>query len=78
MYCRDDRIVDFHYPILTCFRKMISDPHPVLVEMMLPVSENYPKCPVMHKIYFVLCLFYLVRQNNCLSYLPLAEHNRFN
>ena len=49
---RDDRIVDFHYPILTCFRKMItvSDPNPVLVEIILSVSENYPKvyCDAQH------------------------------
>jgi len=49
---RDDRIVDFHYPILTCFLKMIfvSDPNPVLVEIMLSVSENYPKvyCGAQH------------------------------
>ena len=42
---RDDRIVDFHYLILTCFWQMISvsDPNPVLVEIILSVSENYPK-----------------------------------
>ena len=45
MHTRDDRIVDFHYPILTCLRKMISvaDPNPVLAEIMLSVSENYLK-----------------------------------
>ena len=34
---RDDRIVDFRYPILTCFLKMISvsDPNPVLLEIIL-------------------------------------------
>jgi len=44
LHTRDDRIVDFHYPILTCFRKMISvsEPNPVLVEIILSVSENYP------------------------------------
>jgi len=52
IHTRDDRIVDFHYPILTCFRKMIcvSDPNPVLVEIILIVSENYPKvyCDAQH------------------------------
>ena len=42
---RDNQIVDFYYPILSCFWKMISvsDPNPVLVKIMLSVSENYPK-----------------------------------
>jgi len=31
---------------------MISDPNPVLVETILSVSEIYPKCIVMHNIYF--------------------------
>jgi len=52
VHSRDDRIVDFHYPILTCFRKMISafDPNPVLVEIMPSVSESYPKvyCDAQH------------------------------
>ena len=41
----DDRIVDFYYPILSCFWKIISvsDPNPVLVKIILTVSENYPK-----------------------------------
>ena len=52
--CKDDQIVDFCYPILTCFGKMISvsDPNPVLVETILSVSENYPEvCIVMHNIH---------------------------
>jgi len=69
---RDDRIVDFHYPILSCFSKTVSvsDPYPAMVEIMLSVSENYPKvyCVAQHtfswSVYFVL-LFCLVRQNNC-------------
>jgi len=51
---RDDRIVNFHNPSLTCFRKMISvsDPNPVVVEIILSVSENYPKvyCDAQHII----------------------------
>ena len=41
----DDRIVVFYYPNLSCFWKMISVsfPNPVLVEIILSVSENYPK-----------------------------------
>jgi len=42
---RDDRIVIFYYPILSCFWKIISvsDPNLVLVEIILSVCENYPK-----------------------------------
>ena len=35
MCCRDDRIVDFYYPILSCFLNLISDPNPVLVKIIL-------------------------------------------
>jgi len=37
--------VDLDYPILSCFWKMISvsDPNPVLVKIILSVSENYQK-----------------------------------
>ena len=62
---RDDRIVDFYYPILSCFWKMISDQNPVLVENILSVSESVLWCTT---YIFVLCLFCLVRQNNCWSY----------
>ena len=57
---RDDRIVDFYYPILSCFFKMISvpDSNPVLVETMLSVSENYPKvyCDAQHT--FLCCVYF--------------------
>jgi len=70
-YIRDDRIVDFYYPILSCFWNMISlsDPNPLQVEIILSVSENYPKvyCDAQHT-FFVLCLFSLMRQNNCWNY----------
>jgi len=57
---RDDWIVDFCYPILSCFGKMISvsDPSPVLVETILSVSENYPKvyCDAQH--IFLCCVYF--------------------
>ena len=73
---RHDRIVDFYYPILSCFWEMISvpDPNPVLVEIILSVSENYPKvhCVAQHTflccIYFASCGKITERQNNCWSY----------
>jgi len=42
---RDDRIVDFYYPILSCFWKTISvsDPNLFSFKIILSVSENYPK-----------------------------------
>jgi len=65
---RDDRIVDFYYPILSCFRKMISvsDLNLVLIEIMLSESKNYPKlyCDAQH-ILFVLCLFCLKAILHC-------------
>ena len=38
-------IVDFYFPILSCFSKLISvfDPNPVLVKIIPSRSENYPK-----------------------------------
>ena len=43
---RDDRIVFFYYPIQSCFLKMISEsnPNPVLGEILLSITEKYPKC----------------------------------
>jgi len=42
---RDDWILDFYSPILSCSWKIISvsDPNAVLVQIILAVSENYPK-----------------------------------
>jgi len=62
---RDDRIVDFHYPILTCFWKMISDPNPVLVEIILSVSESVLWCTT----YILYCAYF-----DLLGKI-LAEHN---
>jgi len=68
---RDDRIVDFHYPILSCFWKIISvsDPNPVLVEIILSVSENSPKvhCDAQHTFLCCVC-FASMRQNNSWNY----------
>jgi len=76
IWTRDDWIVDFSYPILSCFWKMIHifNPNPVLVETILPVSENYLKvcCDAQHT-FFVLCLFCLTKQKTARVILPLAE-----
>jgi len=65
---RDDRIVDFYYPIISCFWKIISvsDANPVLVQIILTVSENYPKVYYggKHSLHFCVGLFCLTRQNN--------------
>jgi len=57
---RDDRIVDFHHLILSCSSKMmsVSDSNPVFVEIILSVSENYPKayCAAQHT--FLLCVYF--------------------
>jgi len=48
--------VYFCYLILSCFYKMIavSDPNPVLVEIILSESENYPKVyyDAQHSLHF--------------------------
>jgi len=51
----------------------LSDPNPVLVKILLSVSENYPKVyyDAQHT-FFVQCLFCLVRQNNCSSYFTFS------
>jgi len=59
----------------------ISNPNPVLVQIILSISENYPKVyyDAQHMflccVYFALRLFCLVRQNNAGVILPLAEHD---
>ena len=72
--CRDDRIVDFYYPILSCFWKMISisDPNPVLVKIILYVSEVY--YDVQHTF---LCSVYFASWDKITAevVLPLAEHD---
>ena len=75
---RDDRIVHFLYPILSCFWKMISvsDPNPVLVEIILSVSENYLKvyCDAQHTF---LCCVYFASWGKITAgaILPLAKHD---
>jgi len=61
----------FCYPILSCFLKMISvsDPHPVLVKIILSVSENVLWCTT---YIFVLCLLCLMRQNHCWNYFTFS------
>jgi len=83
---RDDRIVVFYYPILSCFGKTISvsDPNPVLVEIILSVSQNCPKvyCDAQHT--FLCCVYFASWGKITLTLwgkitarviLPLAEHD---
>ena len=78
MESRDDRIVVFNYPMLSCFWKMISvsDPNPVLVEIILSVSENYPKVYYDAQHTF-LCFVYFASWGKITSgvILPSAEHD---
>jgi len=79
LWCtRDDRTVDFHYPILSCFWKMISvsDPNPVFVEIILSASENYPKvyCDAQH--IFLCCVYFSPwGKITAGAILPLAKHD---
>ena len=68
---RDDLIVFFSYPILSCFWKMlsISGPNHGLVDIVLSVSESVLWFTTN---IFVLCLFCLTGQNNCWSYFPFS------
>jgi len=52
----------------------VSDPNPVLVEIILSVSENYPKVhyDAQHTFLCFVC-FFLTRQNNFGVILPSAE-----
>jgi len=76
-YSRDDRIVDFHYPFLTGFRKMISvsDPNPVLVEIILSVRKLFES--VLLCTTYILCYAYFAFLGKITAgaILPLAEHN---
>jgi len=57
---RDDWIVEFYYPILSCFWKMksVSVPNNVLVEFILSVSETIQKCVVMQNIHLLCCVYF--------------------
>ena len=76
---RDDRIVDFYYPILSCFWRIISisDPNPVLVKIIPSVSENYPIVYYDAQHTF-LCSVYFAFWGKITGevILPLAEHDR--
>jgi len=51
----------------------VSDQNTVLVEIILSVSENYPKVySDAQRILLVLCLFCLVRQNNSWTYFAFS------
>ena len=56
LHFRDDQIVFFTIRSYPVFGKMISvsDPNPVLVEIILSVSENYPKVcyDAQHTVHF--------------------------
>ena len=55
---------------------MISDPNPVLVEIILSISKNYPKCVTMHKITFLYSVCFALCGKITAEYvLPLAEHD---
>ena len=56
---RDNRMVDFYYPILSYFGKMtsVSDRNPVLVETILSVSENFPKVYYDAQHTFLCCVY---------------------
>jgi len=75
---RDDRIVFFYYRILSCFWKMISvsDPNPVLVEIILSASENYPKvfCVAQHIFLCFVCSTSWGKTTFGVT-LPSAEHD---
>jgi len=78
VHCRYDRIVDLHYPILSCFWKMISvsDSNPVLIEIILSVSENYPKvyCVAQHS--FLCCVYFASWGKITAGAIsPLAKHD---
>ena len=77
-HARDDRIVDFYYPILSCFCKRISvsNPNPVLVEIILSVSEKYPKVYCDAHYTFLCCVYFaLLGKLSTGAILPLAKHN---
>jgi len=75
MFSRDDRIVDFYYPILSCFWKTISvsDPNSVLVEIVLSLSENYSKAYYEAQHTFFCCVYFaLLSKITAGVVLPLA------
>jgi len=55
----------------------VSDMNPVLVEIILPVSENYPEVYYDAQHTFLLCCVYfaLLGKITARGILPLAEHD---
>ena len=49
---RDDRIVDFHYPNLSCFWKMIPTRFLFWLKSYYPYPKTIRKCIAMHNIHF--------------------------
>ena len=78
-FCRrDDRIVDFCYPILSWFWKMISvsNPNPVLVKIILSVSEDYPELYYDAQHTFLCSVYFALWGKITVEVvLPVAEHD---
>jgi len=54
----------------------VSDPNPVLVEIMLSVSENYPKVYCDAQYTFLCCVYFaLSGKITAGAILPSAEHD---
>jgi len=70
---RDERILIFLLsdPILFLKKVSVSNPIPVLIEIMPCVSENYPKVHFDAQ-HIVLCLFCHMMQNNFWSYIKIT------
>jgi len=66
----------FCYLILSCFRKItsVSDPNPVLVEIILSVSESYSKVYYDAQHILLCCVYFASGVKNKVI-LPLAEHD---
>ena len=75
---RDDRIVDFYYPILPVFEKWYLYPIRILfwLKSYYPYPKTIGKCIMMHNIHF-LCIVYftLWGKITAQAILPLAEHD---
>ena len=77
---RDDRIVGFYYPILSCFWKIISVSDPIRILFLLKPYYPYPKTIwefiLMHNIYFLFCVYFALWGNITAGVIfTLAEHD---